>query len=121
MRLRHALPDLLHKREHDERRNSVTDERRNNQNKPAEDAQHAVETHALDVSGDGLGDGVQQTRGVYGFTQREAARGEDDDGPEEIVEVFFGEDACAEEEDEGDDGYDAHVAEDVFELVADAP
>lgn len=121
MRLRHALTHLLHKREHDKRRDGVADESRDDENETAEDAQNAVETHALDVGGDCLGDGVEQTGGVDGFAESEAAGGEDDDGPQEVVEVFFGEDAGSEEEHERDDGYDAHVAEDVFELVADAP
>ena len=68
-----------------------------------------------------MGDGLEEAGGVDGFTEGEPAGGEDDDGPEEVVEVVLGEDAGAEEEDDGDDGDNAHVAEDVFELVRDAP
>lgn len=81
MRLRHALTHLLHKREHNKRRDGVADEGRDDQDEAAEDAQDAVETHAFDVGGDRLGDGVEQTGGVDGFAESEAASGEDDDGP----------------------------------------
>ena len=81
MRLRHALTHLLHEREHDERRDGVADESRDDEDEAAEDAEDAVETHAFDVGGDCLGDGVEQTGGVDGFAESEAAGGEDDDGP----------------------------------------
>ena len=57
---------------------------------------------------------MKESGGGNSFAEGEATGGEDDDGPEEIVEVFFGEDAGAEEGEHGDDGDDAHVAEDVF-------
>ena len=64
---------------------------------------------------------MEETGRGDSFTKGEAACGEDDDSPEEIVEVFFGQDASAKESDHRDDSDDAHVAEDVFELVGDAP
>ena len=57
---------------------------------------------------------MEEAGGGDRFTEGEAASGEDDDSPEEIVEVFFREDASAEESDHWDDSDDAHVAEDVF-------
>lgn len=121
MRLRHTLADLLDERQHNQRSNGMTDERRNNQDQAAEHNQHTIQTHPLDLLGDAVGDGVEQAGAVDGFAERETAGGEDDDGPEEVVEVLLGEDAGAEEEHDGDDGDDAHVAEDGLELVGDAP
>ena len=64
---------------------------------------------------------MQKTGARDGFSERESPGSEDDDGPEEIVKVFLGEDAGAEEGNYGNDGYDAHVAEDVFQLMRYAP
>lgn len=121
MRVRHARADLAHEREDDEGGDGVADERCDDEDEGAEDDEDAVKAHAVDSVGDGSRDGVQQARGGDGFAQGQAASGQDDDGPEEIVEVFLGQDAGAEEGDDGQDGDDAHVAEDVFELVAHAP
>jgi len=121
MRLRHARADCVHEGQDNQRGDGVGDEGRDDKDQGGEDDEDAVEAHALDFCGDGGGDGVEEARGVDGFAEGEAAGCEDDDGPEEVVEVFFCEDAGAEEEGEWDDGYDAHVAEDVFELVAYAP
>lgn len=64
---------------------------------------------------------MEEAGGGDGLAEGEAAGGEDDDGPQEVVEVFLGEDSRAEEQGHGDDGHDAHVAEDAFELVRHAP
>jgi hypothetical protein len=50
--LSHRLTNLLHKREHDEGGNSVTDERRDDQDETDEDEEDAVQTHALDLGSD---------------------------------------------------------------------
>jgi len=92
----------------------VGDERRDDENQRGEDDEDAVQAHALDLLGDGARDGVQQAGRGDGFAEGEAAGCEDYDGPEEVIEVFFREDAGAEEGDHGDDSYDAHVAEDVL-------
>jgi hypothetical protein len=121
MRVLHLLAHLMHKWKHNQRSDRVADERSDHQDQSTEDYENAVQAHTLDAAGDGLGNGVQQSGRVDRLSEREAASCEDDDGPEEVVEVFLCEDAGAEEEDERDDGHDAHVAEDVFELVTDAP
>ena len=121
MRLLHARADLLHERQDDQRRDGMADKRRDDEDQRREDEQHAVQTHARNAVCDRARNGMQQTRGTDRSPERQAARREDDDRPEEVVEVFFREDARAEEEDQWDDGDDAHVAEDALELVADAP
>ena len=117
----HAGADGVDQRQDDERGDRMADKGGNDEDQCGEHDQDAVETHALDFVRDGTGDGVEETGGGDGFAEREAASGEDDDGPEEVVEVFFCQDAGAEEEDERDDGHDAHVSEDVLELMGHAP
>lgn len=117
----HSSADGLHEREDNQRSNGVTDERRNDQNQGCEDDQNAIQTHALDLLSDSPGDGMQQAGGRNGFTEGKTTSGEDDDCPEEVIEVLLCEDAGAEEENHGDDGYNAHVSEDAFELMSDAP
>ena len=121
MRLAHALAHLRHERKDDQGGHGMADEGRDHEDQARKHHEHGIKTHALDLGGDGAGDGVQQPGAGDGFAETQPAGGEDDDGPEEIIKVFFGEDAGAEEEDDGDDGDDAHVAEDGFELVGDAP
>lgn len=121
MGFRHCGADGLDEREDDEGGDGVGDEGGDEEDERGEDEEDAVEVHALDAVGDGSGDGVKETRGGDGLAEGEAPRGEDDDGPEEVVEVLLGEDAGAEKEGHGDDGHDAHVAEDALELVRDAP
>ena len=99
----------------------MTNERSHDEDQSGENDQDGIQTHALYFLRDGAGDRMQEARGGDGLAEREAAGGEDDDGPEEIVEVLFGQDSRAEKEDERDDGHDAHVSKDVFELVRHAP
>ena len=99
----------------------MTDKGRNHEDESPEDDEDAIEAHALDLLRDGARDSMQESGTRDGFAEGEAAGGEDDDGPEEVVEVFFGENTSAEEKDDGYDGHDAHVPKDVFELVGDAP
>lgn len=121
MRLGHALTNLLHKREHDKRRYSVADEGRNDEDETAKDNKDAVETHAFDAAGDRLGNGMEKTGRVDGLAERQASSGENDDGPEEVVEVLLRKDARSKEQHKRDDSHNTHVTEDVLELVADAP
>lgn len=121
MRILHPSTNLVHQRKDNQRSNGMGDESCDDEDQRCEDDEDAVETHAFDFFGDGACDGMQQTRRGDCFAEREAAGSEDDDGPEEIVEVFLGENARAEEGDHGDDGYNAHVAEDAFELMRHAP
>ena len=64
---------------------------------------------------------MQETRRVDCLSKSQTACSEDDDGPQEVVEVFFGQNAGTEEEDDRDNSHHAHIAEDAFELVADTP
>ncbi len=64
---------------------------------------------------------MEQSGGGDGFAKGKTAGSEDDDGPEKVVEVFFGEDTSAEEKDHWDECHNSHVSEDAFELVGDAP
>ena len=117
----HAGADGVHQWQDDQRGDRMADEGGDDEDQGGEDDQDAVQAHALHLVRDGAGDGVQEAGGGDGLAEGEAAGGEDDDGPEEVVEVFLGQDAGAEEEDERDDGHDAHVAKDVLELVRHAP
>lgn len=121
MGLRHARSNLLHQRQHNQRRDGMADEGGDDQDEGGEHDEHAVQTHALHALGDRSRDGMQQAGRADCFPEGQPTGGEDDDGPEEVVKVLFGEDAGAEEEDDGDDGHDAHVAEDAFELMGHAP
>lgn len=121
MRVLHADADAVDERQDDERGDGVADEGGDDEDQAREDEQHGVQAEALDADGDLARDGVQEARAVDGLAEREAAGGQDDDGPQEVVEVLLGEDAGAEEQDDRDDGDHAHVAEDVLELVAHAP
>ena len=62
----------------------------------------------------------ESTRGD-GFAKGKSTCSEDDDGPEEIVEIFFGEDTSSKKEHERDDGNDTHVSEYGFELMRCTP
>ena len=99
----------------------MADESGHDENKRCEDDEHAIQAKILHALGDAQGNSVQQARGRDGFPEREPAGSEDDDGPEEIVEVFLRQDAGPKKENHRDDGDDAHVAEDAFELVRDTP
>jgi len=121
VRVGHALAHALHQRQEDECRHRVRDEGRDHQNDGRERHQHPVQRQVLHARRDVLRQRVQQARRADGLAERQAARRQDDDGPQEVVEVLFGEDAGAEEEHQWDDGDDAHVAEDVRQLVRYAP
>lgn len=121
MRLRHALTDLLDEWQHNKRRNGVANKSGNDKNETAEDNEDSVQAHALNATGDRLGDGVEQTRGVDGFAKGQTTSSEDNDGPQEVVEVFLRKNAGTEEQHKRNDGHNAHVAEDILQLVAYTP
>lgn len=83
--------------------------------------QYAIEAEVLNLVGDGTGDGAEEARRGDGFAETKATGCEDDDGPKEIVEVFLVQNAGPKEKDHGNNGNHAHVAENMFELVANAP
>lgn len=121
MRIFH-FPSYLRYNRHDYKRShGMTDERRDNEDHGSENDEDGEEAHSRDTLANFLGDGREEARRGDGFTERNAAHGQHYDCPEEIVEIFFGEDSGAEEDDEGDDCDDTHVAEEGFELVLDAP
>lgn len=97
MRLFHADADAVDEREDDERGHGVGDEGCYDEDQAGEDDEDAVQREAFDVFCNRASDRVQESRGVDGSPQREAAGRKDNDGPEEVVEVFLGENAGAEE------------------------
>lgn len=121
VRFVHRFADIADEGQDDEGGDGVGDESGDDEGEGGEDEQDAVEVEAVDLAGDVLGHGVQEAAGLDGFAEGEAAGGQDDDGPGEVVEVLLGQDADAEEDDDGQDGDDAHVAERAFQLVRRAP
>lgn len=75
----------------------------------------------LDSFADSVGQGMQKPGGCHSFPKTKSAGGQNDDGPQEIVEVFFIKDASSEEQNHGDDSDHTHVAEDMLELMAATP
>lgn len=121
MRLWHGSTDLLNERENDKGGDSVADERGDDENQGGEDNKDTIHGKIGDRFGDILGNGVQEARRRHRLAQRQTTGGEDDDGPEEVVKVFLGKNSGAEEESHGDDGNDAHVTKNPFELVRCTP
>ena len=117
----HSGTDLLHQWKEDQCGNGVRDESGHDKNQEGESEQDPVETEVLHLGGYTLRDCAQETGGCDGLAETEASGRQDDDSPEEVVEVLFGEDASAKEQDHGNDGDDAHVSKSVLELVANAP
>lgn len=99
----------------------MANESSNDENKTTEDNKDSVQTHAFNTTGDRLGDSMEETRRVDRLAKGQATGSEDDDGPQEVVEVLLSEDTSSEEQHKRDDGHDTHVAKDVLELVADTP
>lgn len=121
VRILHVLADLLDERQDNQRGHRVTDEGRHDEYQRREHDQHAIQAEALDAVRNTQRNRMEQARGGDGLAKREAARRQDDNGPEKVVEVFFRQDAGAEEEYHWDDGDDAHVAEYAVQLVTEAP
>lgn len=106
----HAQTDLLHQGKDDQGCDGMRDERRDHQDQPREDDQHPVQAETSHFLRDGLGDRVQQTRRRHRLAQTQTPRGEDDDRPQEVVEVLLGQDARAEKQHHRNDRDHAHVA-----------
>lgn len=121
MGLSHALSNLLDKRQHNQSCNSMADEGCHNTDQCGEHHQDTIEAQVLDAAGDTLSNCMQQARGIDSLAKRKTSSCKDNDGPQKIVEVLFGQDAGAEEEDDWNDSHNSHVSEDRFELMADAP
>ena len=121
MRIGHAQADVLHEREHDEGGDGVADERCDAEDQDGEGEEDGIEAHAGDAGGDALGDRVQQAGAGDGVAEGEAAGGEDDDCPEEVVEVLLCQDARPEKQDERDDGQHAHVPKHRLQPVRKTP
>lgn len=68
-----------------------------------------------------MGDRVQQSRGVDGFSERETTSSKNDNCPQEIVEVFLSENTGAKEENKRDDSNNAHVPKNLLKLVGETP
>ena len=115
------VADVGHKGQDDESGDRVANKRGDHQNEAGENKQDPVQAHLLNRLSNSLGHGVQETRRVDRLAERETARGQNDDGPREVVEVLLGQNAHTEEENDGDDGNDAHVSKDVFKLMRGAP
>lgn len=121
MRLGHAGAHLLDQRQDDQCCHGVGDESRHDANQTGKDAHDCVEGEVFDAVGDGCSNGVEEARRVDGFSESKTASGQDDDGPEEVIEVFFGKNASAKEENDRDDGDNTHVTENALQLMANTP
>ena len=64
---------------------------------------------------------MQETGRVDCLSKGKTACSEDDNSPQEVVEVLFSQNAGTEKEDDRDDSDHAHVAKDTLELMADTP
>ena len=99
----------------------MTDESGHNRDKRCEDAHHAIQAQMADFLRDASSDGVQQARAIHGLTQRQSASGQDNYGPQEVIEIFLSQDTRTEEEDNRNDRYYSHISEHALELMAEAP
>ena len=99
----------------------MADERGHHCDQSSKDAHHTVQTQVSDFLGDAYGDGMQQAGTIHCLAQSQTASGQDDYRPQEVIEVFFRQDTSAEEENYWNDRNNAHVSEEAFELVAEAP
>ena len=99
----------------------MTDESRYDQDQAGKHGQHPVHAEVGYTVCDGHRNGMEKTGGRDCFSEREPSSGQDDDCPQEIVEVLFRQDASSEEKRQRDDGNNAHVAKDAFYLMTDAP
>ena len=64
---------------------------------------------------------MQQAGTIDCLPESETACGENDDGPEEVIEIFFCQNPRPEEEHDRNDSNDSHIPKHAFELVAQAP
>ena len=108
--LSHAGADLLDQRKDDEGGNGMGDERGDDEDESSKHDQDTVQRKARYPFRDSIGDRLKEPGGGDSFAKRKTACCEDDDGPEEVVEIFFGENPSTEEQDQGYNGNDAHIA-----------
>jgi hypothetical protein len=80
----------------------VRDERGDDEADGEQAEEHLPDRHALHNVLDERIERLEQAARRDGLAERNAAHGEEDDGPEEVVEVLLGQDARAEEEHDGD-------------------
>lgn len=121
MGMLHPRTYLLDQREDNEGCNCVRYESRNDKNQRREHDQHPVEAVVSHLLCDGCRNGVQKAGRGDRFPEAETTSCENNNGPEEIVEVLLREDAGSEEEDDRDDRNDSHITECVLELMAHTP
>ena len=117
----HADADLTNKRQDDQGRNRVRDETGNHKNQNREDEEHAVKAEMFDPCGDARGNGVQQARRRHSLTKTQTTGGENDNGPQEVVEILFVKDSGTEEQQKRKDSDHAHIAKDVLKLMTGTP
>lgn len=121
VRLLHIAANRVYKRQDDERGNSVRDESSTDQDQASEYNKYCIQREALDFLRNCAGNGMQETGRVNCLSKRETTGGKDNDSPEEVIEVLFSENTRSEEKNNRDNSHHAHLAEDPFELVGDAP
>ncbi|KAI6773470.1 hypothetical protein HG531_000319 [Fusarium graminearum] len=110
VRLVHGSTDIEDKREEDQSSDSMADEGCNDQDQSREDNQDTIQTHAFHFFRDDLGKSVQKTRRSNSFTQGQSTGSEDDNGPWEVVEVLLSQQTNTKEENNRDNGNDAHIS-----------
>ena len=99
----------------------MTDKRRHNSNERSEHAHNTVQAHIAHLLRNALGNGMQQAGAIHSLSKRQATSSQDNDGPQEIIEIFFSQDTRTEEQENRDDSNDTHISKDSFELVARTP
>jgi hypothetical protein len=121
MRMVHVLAHLPDERQEDDRRNGMAHKRGGYQNDRREDNGHAIQTQAADAFGDDVRNGVQQTGAVDDCAERETSGSKNNDGPQEVVEVFVSQDTSPKEYGHRNDGNDAHVSKVPLKAAAETP
>ncbi|KAI3476320.1 hypothetical protein L1887_62084 [Cichorium endivia] len=121
MRRVEALADLGRNGHEQDRSDGVADKRSHDQTDTEQGDDDLPQRKLLDDLLDEVIERLEQSRRCDCLAERNTAHGQKDDGPEERVEVLLGEDASAKEEHHGDDGNDAHVADDPLEVLLQTP
>lgn len=99
----------------------MRDKCRHDQDQRRKHEQNSVQIEVVDARRDRLGDRVQQPGRGHSFAKTQTPSREDDDRPQEVVEVFLVQDPRAKEQHHRDDGDHPHIPKDVLELMADTP
>lgn len=121
MWLTHSHADFAYEGENNQSSDGMADEGCHNSNQSCKNTGHAIQGEISNALGDGNSNGREETGAVDRLAQCQATSSENDDSPEEVIEVLLGQDPGSEEQSDGDDGYYTHVAKDMLELVTDAP